>query len=989
MNADAAEALAHISQGDVPRSADVHGKGGHLVEHGKTASAGFAQILGEQVDKSTPKTESAEAGNAPPVSGAAPEALAQARPEDGPHALPHHVATQTAPRARHRSLPHSKTASVPAASKKTARARAHVQRVRSKVNAGSTARSAPPLQQEEQAAAPLAGHDEAGPHTARTALQNSGDGKASGSTVAPSQPSIEGSESEPETKRISSRQVGLPSTPDRAPANAHKMDPQDLPREDAPRHTPSPTPGTPTAAVPAKATRADAGRTRSPDGVREPRPVVMAQSTAPPAHAAMDPADTASAPSTETPQTSTSVQPAAGHNNPASSPPHRMPTVPTPVRILAEASRDIASPANLKDVAFSQATASSPAQPSSSLDGQTPSKSSVRTHRQPGTATNRTPHSDGVSAASPVEANETHPTSPSAAPPSASPVRRVVADRTRASATPQSDSMADESPPNAGGASHKFEGAPRESRPMARQSVEAAQESVAAPSPHRTHATTSPFTPNSSDPFNPVPRESHPTVPAPVVRANTPNNGHSGPHQLPPSNPVSSNATPASLSPKPPVPHATNTNAEPAHPPVLQDEKAVSDARPSHAVAHAAEANSPTREQMRPSPSSTNRVSPTQKATSPRAQTIPASTPQQSPSSEDPLTAESTNAPAVSRPVATPNGTTKVAPAKPVTDPMHTANETNNSQSPSGAGSTEARANHPDTSPPDTADMSADDSVKSSLPSPGLVSPKITNGDAAPSKTTTTKKRSPLADDEEPTKAAVPAPPPAKTSALPSSSSSASSGDMKQPTSAPSPESDPRGLSESATQSNNPRPMENQPATTKQDLHPTSFTPTDPPTVLAHQPMFAPQYTLAVGHEASTPPAILTERANLFDRAVDDPGLSLNVMPHAAHLSIASSAGDLALHVRVRDGSADVHVSGTMAPLFDTKAPEIRAALAGEGLSLGSYATDQQGSSRGQHGQPGNSPKTDDTHPLPVPLRTTTTTPEVQDADDRRIHVTA
>jgi hypothetical protein len=115
----------------------------------------------------------------------------------------------------------------------------------------------------------------------------------------------------------------------------------------------------------------------------------------------------------------------------------------------------------------------------------------------------------------------------------------------------------------------------------------------------------------------------------------------------------------------------------------------------------------------------------------------------------------------------------------------------------------------------------------------------------------------------------------------------------------------------------------------------------------------------------------------------------MTVMPHSAHLSIASSAGDLALHVRVRDGSADVNVSGAMAPLFDSKAPEVRTALAGEGIHLGSFATNQQSSSQGQQGQPESTPKTGDAHPLPAPRRTTTSGPQVQIADDRRIHVTA
>jgi hypothetical protein len=171
-----------------------------------------------------------------------------------------------------------------------------------------------------------------------------------------------------------------------------------------------------------------------------------------------------------------------------------------------------------------------------------------------------------------------------------------------------------------------------------------------------------------------------------------------------------------------------------------------------------------------------------------------------------------------------------------------------------------------------------------------------------------------------------------------------------------------------------------------------------PPPIFApsdHSPVLSPQPTpLVAVHEgtaagSSSAPTAPTAKAAIIDRAVEDPGLSVNVMPHSAHLSITSSAGDLALHVRVRDGSADVSVSGAMAPLFDSKAPQVRTALAGEGLSLGSFATDQQGSFQGHQGQPESAPRTTDTLLHPTPRRPSTSEPEVRTADDRRIHVTA
>jgi hypothetical protein len=138
-----------------------------------------------------------------------------------------------------------------------------------------------------------------------------------------------------------------------------------------------------------------------------------------------------------------------------------------------------------------------------------------------------------------------------------------------------------------------------------------------------------------------------------------------------------------------------------------------------------------------------------------------------------------------------------------------------------------------------------------------------------------------------------------------------------------------------------------------------------------------------------TTPALPTGSAQLVDSVANDPGLSVTVLPHAAHLSIASSAGDLALHVRVRDGNADVNVSGSMAPLFDNKGPEVRTALASEGLSLGSFATDQHGNQQGRPNQ--HEPPTAEPITPPIPSVRRTTGPAAQHVatDDKRIHVTA
>jgi hypothetical protein len=194
---------------------------------------------------------------------------------------------------------------------------------------------------------------------------------------------------------------------------------------------------------------------------------------------------------------------------------------------------------------------------------------------------------------------------------------------------------------------------------------------------------------------------------------------------------------------------------------------------------------------------------------------------------------------------------------------------------------------------------------------------------------------------------------------------------------------------ETSSQSSSAQSPAGQPHTAK-EVPPTPVLPnTARATVLVSPTTILPATSEAGVRQAPAPTSAAAETAGLVDQAVGDPGLSVTVMPHSAHLSIASDAGDLSLHVRVRDGSADVNVSGSMASLFDTKAPEMRTALAGEGLQLGSFATDQRGGSQGQQGQPESAPRTHEQHPMPTLRRTNTATPEIQIAADRRIHVTA
>jgi len=129
--------------------------------------------------------------------------------------------------------------------------------------------------------------------------------------------------------------------------------------------------------------------------------------------------------------------------------------------------------------------------------------------------------------------------------------------------------------------------------------------------------------------------------------------------------------------------------------------------------------------------------------------------------------------------------------------------------------------------------------------------------------------------------------------------------------------------------------------------------------------------------------------APLFQQAAEDPGLAVAVLPHAAHASLVSNAGDLSLHVRVRDGNADVNLGGSMAPMFESKASEVRTVLAGQGITLGSFATDQQGSQH--HSQQSAETTPNDSHPHAAPARrqTTLSSPEATINDQGRIHITA
>jgi hypothetical protein len=135
-------------------------------------------------------------------------------------------------------------------------------------------------------------------------------------------------------------------------------------------------------------------------------------------------------------------------------------------------------------------------------------------------------------------------------------------------------------------------------------------------------------------------------------------------------------------------------------------------------------------------------------------------------------------------------------------------------------------------------------------------------------------------------------------------------------------------------------------------------------------------------------PAVSPDSLSLYQQAAADPGLAVTVLPHAAHLSLVSNAGDLSLHVRVRDGNADVNVGGSMAPMFDSKAPEMRTVLATQGLGLGSFATDQQGGQQSSQQRP-EPASAEPPAPSHTPARRAPAAAESAIVDEGRIHITA
>ena len=220
-------------------------------------------------------------------------------------------------------------------------------------------------------------------------------------------------------------------------------------------------------------------------------------------------------------------------------------------------------------------------------------------------------------------------------------------------------------------------------------------------------------------------------------------------------------------------------------------------------------------------------------------------------------------------------------------------------------------------------DKPATVSAKQTPDTPVATPNRTTNRTTVQAAPAANKTRTHLADDDEPEEAATASSTPAHTNPLPSHSLSSASTEMRPVKSEALQSSENKKIADNSAQTNHAENTTRQAQVAKAEFQQTLLPTADRPAVYVPQTGFTPiigETRLAEGSPAST---VAAERAGIVERAIEDPGLSVNVMPHSAHLSIAGDTGNLALHVRVRDGSADVNVSGTMAPLFDAKAPEI------------------------------------------------------------------
>jgi flagellar hook-length control protein FliK len=81
-------------------------------------------------------------------------------------------------------------------------------------------------------------------------------------------------------------------------------------------------------------------------------------------------------------------------------------------------------------------------------------------------------------------------------------------------------------------------------------------------------------------------------------------------------------------------------------------------------------------------------------------------------------------------------------------------------------------------------------------------------------------------------------------------------------------------------------------------------------------------------------------------QVADTPSLQLSVFPQTSRMTLdVGAAGSLAMQMHVKDGVADLQVSGSAASLVDQRSADLRLGLNSQGIALGrlEVATDNAG----------------------------------------------
>lgn len=889
MNTHAPDALLQTSQGDVAHEVPAQGK--QQGAHGKIGSAGFAQILGEQVTKSTPKAKAAEMASEPSLSQAAPPSSTHATDQSSPQSLPH-TTSQSLPAANEKPAPRVSAQVCPEGNEQTPPTLTHaLPEVRQGVAYGEHRTSS--LTQQVHKAKP------GSPSVARNAQPATDANVVTLASVGTSKGSTETQRPEHQTAAILSARAG--DVVDKSTSKTESRVQRTIePNAEAPSTKTAQVTVHHDKARPAQQQLGNiraAGPALDTQEVRLPTRETTSQSSGASATTARASELSASV------QVSTSAQSPAGDISSVSSQPARMPTRSdrafanqgqntVDVHTLEGFSPHTTSQTNVARGADSQAPSPVPTSPPFHEHAHASARNYGRLESETTPSTRAKEEHAPVATLSRVTTKASETAVPLPPKPS-NIVAHVTSAKPGDSAAPVPSSSDESVAPLPSSSS---ESAPVATLPFS--STHAALQAGAAKN--------TPISPNL-----------RPEIPDETMRT---------PH-----------GTGSESFAGTPAPHAEHPEA--TEHPVGAQVLPVPQASP----AAVSQTNS-SRAAFRPTATATAKV----------AVAAPTTNQAQAGVRQDDEFAEAT---------------TETRPAGPSVRQTGISSENTNRQA-------------TDTPP----------SVKQSPASPAPAASQGRNRSTAPVEPAAEKRRIQVGDevgDEKESAEALAAPATSsQATPLPATSSPTLGIEDKPLRSVALHSAEHKTNADNTSQSNSASSTASLPHATKPDFAPVVLSSAERHVTFALPPTFIQASGEASVQEAAAPSPLAAERAGLVDRAIADPGLSVTVMPHSAHLSIASDAGDLALHVRVRDGSADVNVSGTMAPLFDAKAPEVRTVLAGQGLELGSFATDQRGNSQSQQGNPERAPRTNDLPP-PPPRRTNTSTPEVQIADDRRIHVTA